>query len=101
MRPSFLSALGLEESARRVFSSEDRPRARRCALETTLGLMQGAIVPEVREALLSAWRSIAGEGRPGVVRSSALVEDRAASCFAGPFQSYPELESGEAFLTAL
>src|SRR6266516_3703059 len=70
---SQLSALGLEESARAVFSSEDRPRARRCALETKLGLMQGAIVPEVREALLSAWRSIAGEGRPGVVRSSALV----------------------------
>ena len=96
-----LSALGLEESARGVFSSEDRPRARRCALETKLGLMQGAIVPEVREALLSAWRSIAGEGRPGVVRSSALVEDRAASSFAGQFQSYLELESDEDFLTAV
>jgi len=96
-----LSALGLEESARGVFSSEDRPRARRCALETRLGLMQGAIVPEVREALLSAWRSIAGEGRPGVVRSSALVEDRAGSSFAGQFQSYLELESDEDFLTAV
>ena len=39
-----LAALGLEESARGVFSSEGRPRARRCALETKLGLMQGAIV---------------------------------------------------------
>jgi pyruvate,water dikinase len=96
-----LAALGLEESARGVFSSEDRPRARRCALETKLGLMQGAIVPEVREALLSAWRSIAGEGRPGVVRSSALVEDRAGSSFAGQFQSYLGLESDEDFLTAV
>ena len=96
-----LSALGLEESARGVFSSEDRPRARRCALETKLGLMQGAIVPEVREALLSAWRSIAGEGRPGVVRSSALVEDRAGSSFAGQFQSYLGLENDEDFLIAV
>jgi len=96
-----LAALGLEESARGVFSSEDRPRARGCALETKLGLMQGAIVPEVREALLSAWRSIAGEGRPGVVRSSALVEDRAGSTFAGQFQSYLGLESDEDFLTAV
>src|SRR5437773_9510544 len=101
MRPSFLSALGLEESARRVFSLEDRPRARRCALETKLGLMQGAIVPEVREALLSAWRSIAGEGRPGVVRSSALVEDRAGSSFAGQFQSYLGLENDEDFHIAV
>jgi len=96
-----LSALGLEESARGVFSSEDRPRARRCALDTKLGLMQGAIVPEVREALLSAWRSIAGEGRPGVVRSSALVEDRPGAGFAGQFQSYLGLESDEDFLTAV
>src|SRR6266853_4514075 len=96
-----LSALGLEESARGVFSSEERPDARRCALDTKLGLMQGAIVPEVREPLLSAWRSIVGEGRPGVVRSSALVEDRAGSSFAGQFQSYLGLESEEDFLTAV
>jgi len=96
-----LSALGLEESARGVFSSEDRPRARRCALDTKLGLMLGAIVPEVREALLFAWRSVGGEGRPGVVRSSALVEDRAGSSFAGQFQSYLGLESEEDFLTAV
>src|SRR5438034_6651409 len=65
-----LSALGLEESARGVFSSEDRPRARRCALDTKLGLMQGAIVPEVREALLFAWRRAGGEGRLGAVGAS-------------------------------
>src|SRR6266853_5567785 len=96
-----LAALGLEESARGVFSSEDRPSARRCALDTKLGLMQGAIVPEVRESLLSAWRSVVVEGRPGVVRSSALVEDRAGSSFAGQFQSYLGIESAEDFLTAV
>ncbi len=96
-----LAALGLEQSARGVFSSKDRPSARRCALDTKLGLMQGTIVPELRELLLSAWRSIAGEARPGVVRSSALVEDRAGSSFAGQFQSYLGLESEEDFLTAV
>src|SRR6266853_2240556 len=96
-----LSALGLEESARGVFSSEDRPDARRRALDTKLGLMQGAIAPEVLEQLLFAWRSVAGEGRPGVVRSSALVEDRAGASFAGQFQSYLGIESDEDFLTAV
>ena len=93
-----LRALGLEESARGVFSSNDRPSARRCALDTKLGLMQGAIAPEVLEPLLFAWRSVAGEG---VVRSSALVEDRAGSSFAGQFQSYLGIESEEDFLTAV
>jgi len=93
-----LRALGLEESARGVFSSKDRPSARRCALDTKLGLMQGAIAPEVLEPLLFAWRSVAGEG---VVRSSALVEDRAGSSFAGQFQSYLGIESDEDFLTAV
>ncbi len=96
-----LCALGLEKSARGVFSSKDRPSARRCALDTKLGLMQGAIAPEVLEPLLFAWGSVAGEGRPGVVRSSALVEDRAGSSFAGQFQSYLGIENDEDFLTAV
>jgi pyruvate,water dikinase len=96
-----LGALGLEAAARGVFSADERPRARRHALELRLGLMQGAIVPEVLEPLLAAWREIAGRGRPGVVRSSALVEDRAQSSFAGQFQSYLGLESEEDFLTAV
>src|SRR5882757_1702364 len=57
-----LSGLGLEKSARGVFSSEDRPSRRRFALHTKLGLMQGAIVAGVRKSLLSAWRSVVAEG---------------------------------------
>src|SRR5258705_374080 len=63
--------------------------------------MQGAIVPEVLEPLLCAWRTVAGEGRPGAVRSSALVEDRAGSSFAGQFQSYLGIETDGDFLTAV
>src|SRR6266581_5511128 len=96
-----LAELHLEATARGVFSADDHLSARRHALELKLGLMQGAIAPEVLEPLLTAWLEIAGAGRPGVVRSSALVEDRAQSSFAGQFQSYLGLESEEDFLTAV
>src|SRR5712692_4037303 len=96
-----LAELHLEATARGVFSADDHPSARRHALELKLGLMQGAISPEVLEPLLTAWLEIAGAGCPGVVRSSALVEDRAESGFAGQFQSYLGLESEEDFLTAV
>src|SRR3979490_2289906 len=49
-----LSALGLEESARGVFSSEDRPRARRCALDKTLAAWRGWCWSEVHRAWLMA-----------------------------------------------
>src|SRR5216683_7566063 len=96
-----LAELHLEATARGVFSADDHPSARRHALELKLGLMQGAVAPEVLEPLFTAWLEIAGAGRPGVVRSSALVEDRAQSSFAGQFQSYLGLESEEDFLTAV
>jgi pyruvate, water dikinase len=88
-----LAALGLEATAREVFSAGDRPRARRCALDMKLGLMEGAIAPQVLEPLLSA--------REAVVRSSALVEDRAGSSFAGQFESFLEIENEEDFLIAV
>src|SRR6266704_395027 len=96
-----LAELHLEATARGVFSADDHLSARRHALELKLGLMQGAIAPEALEPLLTAWLEFAGAGRPGVVRSSALVEDRAQSSFAGQFQSYLGLESEEDFLTAV
>ena len=92
-----LAALGLEATAREVFSAEDRPRARRCALDLKLGLMEGPLAPQVVEPLLSAWRAC---GR-GVVRSSALVEDRADSSFAGQFESFLELQGEGEFLVAV
>jgi pyruvate,water dikinase len=95
-----IAALGLEPASRGVFSAEDRAQARRHALELKLGLMEGAIAPAVLEPLRAAWRAVAETRRPAVVRSSALVEDRAESSFAGQFQSYLGLESEEDFLTA-
>jgi pyruvate,water dikinase len=94
--------LGLEASARGVFGSDDGPRARRCALDMKLGLMDKPIAPEILEPLLEAREAlIAKTGALMVVRSSALVEDRFGSSFAGQFESFVGLESEEDFVTAV
>ena len=97
-----LRALGLEETARGVFASEDGPRARRCALRMKLELMIQPIAPAVSEPLLAAWRELRADSAAAcVVRSSALVEDRRGSSFAGQFESYLGLEDETEFVTAV
>jgi len=96
-----LAALGLEETARRVFSTEDRPQARHHALDMKLGLMERPVAPELAEPLIAAWRAVTDSGAQGVVRSSALVEDRSDSSFAGQFESFLGLQSEAEFLTAV
>lgn len=97
-----LRHLGLEEAARGTFSSEDDRRARRYALQMKLGLMERPLAPEVLEPLLASWRSLRAEHvAPCVVRSSALVEDRFGSSFAGQFESFLGLEDETEFLTAV
>jgi len=95
-------SLDLEEEARGVFSAGDRPQARRYALQMKLGLMDREIDEGVLEPLLAAWREVTeGTRAPGVVRSSALVEDRHGSSFAGQFESYLGLDNPADFLTAV
>ncbi len=97
-----VKALGLEESARGVFTTEDGPQARRHALNMKLGLMDKPIAPEIESQLLAAWRQLVEQsGTPIVVRSSALVEDRYGSSFAGQFESFLDLENETEFLTAV
>ena len=97
-----VAALGLEASARGAFSTEDSPQARRCALDMKLGLMWQPIMLDVLEPLLAAWRTLVETaGVPIVVRSSALVEDRFGSSFAGQFESFLDLENEADFLTAV
>lgn len=97
-----VAALGLEACARDVFAAESSPQARRHALRMKLGLMDHPITPAVLEPLLAAWRKLAetSDTLP-VVRSSALVEDRASSSFAGQFESFLGLEGNADFLTAV
>ena len=93
---------GLEADARGAFSVTEGAQARRHALNMKLGLLDHEIVPEVREPLLAAWRELAARtGALSVVRSSALVEDRHGSSFAGQFESFLGLESESDFLTAV
>lgn len=96
-----VAAPGLADAARRVSSSK-LATARRAALAMKLGLLDQPIVPHLLDPLLDAWRALVETTRaPTVVRSSALVEDRFGSSFAGQFESYLGLESAADFVTAV
>lgn len=93
-----LKALGLDATARRVFAEQDSARARRHALAMKLGLMDRPIAPAVLQPLREVWARV---GKPCAVRSSALVEDRYGSSFAGQFESFLGLETEAEFITAV
>ncbi|MCC7484774.1 MAG: hypothetical protein IT529_07255 [Burkholderiales bacterium] len=97
-----IAALGLADTACAVFAT-DGHAARRHALDMKLKLMGEPVVPELEQALLSARAGLIERngGAPVVVRSSALVEDRKGSSFAGQFESYLELSDETEFLTAV
>lgn len=95
-------ALGLEADARGVFAAQDRPQARRHALAMKLGLLDRPIIPEILEPLLAARRALIEKTSALVaVRSSALVEDRYGSSFAGQFESFIGIETETDFITAV
>ncbi|HEX5230196.1 MAG TPA: PEP/pyruvate-binding domain-containing protein [Bryobacteraceae bacterium] len=93
-----IRALGLEADARGVFSAPESAQARRHALMMKLGLLDQPIAPEILDPLLTAWRKLKA---PIVVRSSALVEDRFGSSFAGQFESFLGIEDEADFITAV
>jgi pyruvate,water dikinase len=85
-----------------AFAAADAVAARRLSVEIRLGLHEGPISPTLLEPLLVAWRTQrAASGEPGVVRSSALIEDREGANFAGQFESFLGIEDETAFLTAV
>src|ERR1700722_15917806 len=97
-----IRALGLEADARGVFAAQESPQARRHALMMKLGLLDQPITPAVLDPLLAAWWELKNKtGALTVVRSSALVEDRFGSSFAGQFESFLGLESEADFITAI
>jgi phosphoenolpyruvate synthase/pyruvate phosphate dikinase len=97
-----LRALHLEADARGVFGAQSTPQARRHALAMKLGLLDAAITPEVLDPLLAARRDLAARtGALTAVRSSALVEDRYGSSFAGQFESFLGIENEADFVTAV
>ena len=97
-----VAALGLEASARGAFAAANPVEARQHALNMKLGLLEQAIEPAVLDPLLEAWHDlVARTGSLVVVRSSALVEDRFGSSFAGQFESYLGIEHEAELLTAV
>jgi pyruvate,water dikinase len=105
-----VAALGLEAAARGAFASSDPVEARQCALQMKLALLEEPIQPAVLAPLLEAWRDLVARNGPPrggphvaltVVRSSALVEDRFGSSFAGQFESYLGLEHEAEVVTAV
>src|SRR5919201_1474092 len=96
-----VASLDLGASARGAFAADDRAEARRHALQMKLGLLERPIAPAILDPLLAAWSELARGGALTVVRSSALVEDRYGSSFAGQFESYLGLECEADFLTAV
>ncbi len=96
-----LAYLRLEETAREVFSTDDA-RARRSALRLRMQLMEQPVLPDAQEPLIAVWREMTRHGAiPGVVRSTALVEDRHGSSFAGQFESFLGITDESDFLTAV
>ena len=66
-----------------------------------LAFYEQPIAPEILEPLLAAWHAQCATGALGVVRSSALLEDRKGANFAGQFESFLGLTIESEFLTAV
>jgi pyruvate, water dikinase len=92
-----IAHLGLEQAIR-DYAEADPVQQRRLSVEVRLKLHQGEIAPDLKQAIEDAWHAGA---KPLAVRSSALIEDRTESSFAGQFQSFLGISDKAEFLTAL
>jgi pyruvate,water dikinase len=89
--------LGLADVLR-DYADADPPQQRRLAVEIRLKLYQQGVAPELLAEISAAWRD---QAKPLAVRSSALIEDRADTSFAGQFESFLGISDETEFLTAL
>ena len=95
-----LAYLGIEDLLRQ-YNEGDVPTTRRISIAVRLALYEKPIAPEILEPLLAAWRKQRETAPLGVVRSSALIEDRKGANFAGQFESFLGLSDETEFLTAV
>jgi pyruvate, water dikinase len=93
-------ALGFEE-ATRALRSASAFDARRLSVAVRLGLYEGSMAAAILQGLSALWHEQAGRWGLVVVRSSALIEDRAKANFAGQFQSFLGVGEEAEFLTAV
>jgi pyruvate,water dikinase len=83
------------------YDAADLPTSRKLSVQIRLTLYQEPIAPEILEPLLATWRAQRADNSRGVVRSSALIEDRKGANFAGQFESFLGLTDETEFLTAV
>jgi pyruvate,water dikinase len=83
------------------YNEADQSTSRRLSIAIRLAFYEQPIAPEILEPLLAAWRAQCATGALGVVRSSALLEDRKGANFAGQFESFLGLTIESEFLTAV
>ena len=95
-----LRHLGIEELAKQ-YNDADLPASRKLSVQIRLALYEKPIAPDILAALLAAWRAQREQAPLGVVRSSALIEDRKGANFAGQFESFLGLSDETEFLTAV
>jgi pyruvate, water dikinase len=96
-----IAALGLDAMVAE-FADADVRRQRRLSVDIRLALYQQPIAPEILSPLLAAWRAqCVSSGKPGAIRSSALIEDRKGANFAGQFESFLGIDDETEFLTAV
>ena len=92
-----IAHLGLADVVR-DYADADPLLQRRLAVEIRLKLYQGDLAQELSAEILAAWRD---QPKPLAVRSSALIEDRADTSFAGQFESFLGISDETELLTAL
>ena len=96
-----IAALGLDPMVR-DFAAAHLGEQRRLSVEIRLGLYEQPIAPKILAPLLAAWRAQRDTSPgPSAVRSSALIEDRKGTNFAGQFESFLGIDEEAAFLTAV
>jgi pyruvate,water dikinase len=96
-----MAALGLDALTRR-YANATLPEARLLSVDIRLGLYEQPIALEILEPLLAAWHAQRAESTTAtVVRSSALIEDRAGANFAGQFESFLGLQDETDVITAV
>src|SRR5580658_3840448 len=76
--------LGIADAVR-AYAGADQSAQRRLSVEIRLKLYQSDLAPDLLAEILAAWWE---EQKPAAVRSSALIEDRADTNFAGQFESF-------------
>jgi phosphoenolpyruvate synthase/pyruvate phosphate dikinase len=81
-----------------AYAGADQSAQRRLSVEIRLKLYQSDLAPDLLAEILAAWWE---EQKPAAVRSSALIEDRADTSFAGQFESFLGVGEDAEFLTTL